>query len=108
MTARMIDMSDWRLYLDQVSESLSDRRAEVRVVSPKLGNQVEAEGIRLLGIAYDPKDNVLEVALEGLDHLIHKPVELYVEEGPSGIESLSILDGEGNQHIVQLQRPVIL
>jgi len=108
MTTRMLDQADWRPYLDKVSESLAGRRAEVRIVSPKLGNQVQAEWIRLLGITYEPKDDMLEVALEGLDHMIRKPVQLHVQEGPTGIESLSILDGDGNRHIVELRQPVVL
>jgi hypothetical protein len=107
MTTRAIGLSDWHIYLNKVSADLSDRRAEVRIVSPTLGNQVEAAGVRLIGITYDLKDQVLEVALEGLDHLIRKPVEFYVQEGQSGVESFSILDAEGNRHIVQLLPPVI-
>lgn len=108
MTTKKINEADWRLYLDKFSAGLDGRRAEVKVVSPKLGSQVQAEWVRLWGLAYDPKDNVLEVALEGLDHLIQTPVELYVQEGRTGIESLSVRDGEGNQHIIQLRLPVIL
>ena len=100
MTTRAIDLSDWHVYLNKVSADLSNRRAEVRIVSPRLGNQVEAAGVRLIGITYDPKNQVLEVALEGLGHLIQKPVELYVQDGPSGVESFSILDAKGNRHIV--------
>jgi uncharacterized protein DUF5335 len=51
---------------------------------------------------------LLEVALEGLDHLISKPIELYVEEGHAGLESLSVLDGEGNRQIIRLKQPLIL
>jgi hypothetical protein len=36
--------------------------------------------VSLIGLVYDPQDDIVEVALEGLDHMIHKPRELYVEE----------------------------
>jgi hypothetical protein len=35
-----------------------------------------AEWPPLRGVAYDPKDDVLEVALEGIDHLIEHPREI--------------------------------
>ncbi|RDI62668.1 DUF5335 family protein [Microvirga subterranea] len=108
MSTKMIDPADWRRYLDEVSKTITERRADVRITSLKLGSQIQAEGIRLLGVAYDPKDRVLEIALEGLDHLIRAPVELHVQEGRTGIESLSILDGEGNKHIVQLEQPIVM
>ena len=108
MSTKMIDSADWRRYLDEISETITERRADVRITSLKLGSQIQAEGIRLLGIAYDPKDRVLEIALEGLDHLIREPVELHVQEGRTGIESLSVMDGEGNRHIVQLEQPIVM
>ena len=108
MTTRMISKPEWRPYLDQVSKDLVGRRAEIDVMSLKLGSQVQAQWVRLLGITYDPKNDLLEVALEGLDHLISKPIELYVEEGHAGLESLSVLDGEGNRQIIRLKQPLIL
>jgi Family of unknown function (DUF5335) len=39
-------------------------RAEIEVASLALGDQVEAEWLPLLGIAYDPKDDLVQVALE--------------------------------------------
>jgi hypothetical protein len=42
----------------------------------------------LLGISYDPKDDIIEIALEGVDHLIPKPREVYVEE--NGASRLSM------------------
>ena len=72
-------------------------------MSLKLGSQVQAEWVPLIGISYDPKDDVLEIALEGLDHLITNPTELYVDEGHTGFESLSVLDGDSNRHILRLR-----
>ena len=60
---------------------LEGKRAEIEVVSLRLGDQVEAEWLPLLGIAYDPNDDIVEIALEGLDHLIPNPREIYVEKG---------------------------
>jgi Family of unknown function (DUF5335) len=76
MTTRMISKPEWRSYLDQVSKDLVGRRAEIDVMSLKLGSQVRARWVRLLGITYDPKNDLLEVALDGFDHLIPKPLEL--------------------------------
>jgi hypothetical protein len=66
---------------DRVTKMLEGKRAEIEVVSLRLGDQVEAEWLPLLGIAYDPNDDIVEIALEGLDHLIPNPREIYVEKG---------------------------
>ena len=50
----------------------------------------------------------MEVALEGLDHLIPSPREIYVENGIEGLSSLEILDAEGNRQIVKLRDELAL
>ena len=45
-------------------------RLEIEVTSLALGDQVEAEWLPLLGLVYDPKDDLVEVALDGIDHMI--------------------------------------
>lgn len=106
MTTRTIDKSDWQSYLDGITKSLTGIRAEVEVASLNLGDQIQAEWVPLIGVTYDPKDDLIEVALEGLDHMIQKPVELDVDEGPDGLHSLSIVDGDKNRQIVRLHRAV--
>ena len=45
-----------------------------------MGNQVRSDWLPLIGVTYDPKDGLVEIALEGLDHMIRGPREIYVEE----------------------------
>ena len=40
--------------------------------------------------------------------MIPKPLEIYVEEGPTGLESLSVLDSDGNRQIIRLTQPLVL
>ena len=62
----------------------------------------------MLGVDYDPKDDLFEVALVGLDHLIRKLQEVYAEEGASGLSLLAIVDGEGTRHLVRFKEPLML
>ena len=62
----------------------------------------------MLGIAYDPKDDVLEIALNGLDHLIHKPRELYADSGAGGLLSFEVIDADGVAQIIKLREPLML
>ena len=73
-----------------------------------LGAQLEADWLPLLGIVYDPNDDIVEVALEGLDHLISKPRELYIEEGSGGLTALEIIDADDVKQIVKLRDPLML
>ena len=40
------------------------------MLSLKLGDQVAAEWLPFFGITYDPKDDIFEIALDGVDRQI--------------------------------------
>jgi hypothetical protein len=108
MTARRLDKKEWKPFFEIVSRVLGAKQAEIEVLSLDLGDQVEAEWLPLLGLTYDPKNDLLDVALEGLDHLIRQPREIYVEDGGIGLASLAVVDAEGARQIVKLRDPMAL
>ncbi len=108
MASRKLDKAQWRPFLDRATKMLEGKQAEIEVASLALGDQVQAEWVPLLGLAYDPKDDIIEVALEGLDHMIPKPREVYVEDGTAGLMSLEIVDAEGVAQIVKFREPLML
>jgi hypothetical protein len=106
--AKQLEKSQWRAYFDQMSKALVGKRAEIEVASLRLGDRIMAEWVPLLGISYDPKDDIFEIALEGVDHLIHKPREVYVEENGLELSSLEVIDAEGVRQIIVLRDPLEL
>jgi hypothetical protein len=104
MTARKLDRTQWRGFFDEFSKALEGKQAEVEVASLALGNQLEAEWLPLYGITYDAKDDLVEVALEGLDHMIRRPREIYVENGVGALASLEIVDADGVKQVVRLRQ----
>jgi hypothetical protein len=108
MTIYKLDKTQWHPFLDRVSKVLPAKQAEIEVASLDLGDQVEAEWLPLIGLTYDPKNDLVEVALEGVDHLIHKPRELYIDNGAGPLTSLEIVDADGVKQIVKLRDPLML
>ncbi len=106
--ARKLEKSQWRTYFDRMSKALAGKRAEIEVASLKLGDEIEAEWLPLIGITYDPKDDILEIALEGVDHLINKPREVWVEEKGLELSSLEVIDADDARQIVVLRNPLML
>jgi hypothetical protein len=104
MTARKLDKIQWRAFFDDFSKALEGKQARVEVASLALGSQVEADWLPLFGITYDPKDDLVEVALKGLDHMIRKPREIYVESGTGAVESIEIVDADGVKQIVRFRQ----
>jgi hypothetical protein len=106
--AGKLEKSQWRAYFDRMSKALVGKRAEIEVASLKLGDQIEAEWLPLFGITYDPKDDILEIALDEVDHLINKPREVYVEEESLELTSLEVVDADDVRQIVVLRDPLML
>ena len=46
--------------------------------------------------------------LEGVDHFVFQPRELYLDFGLGGVQSLGILDRENARQIVLLRDPLML
>jgi uncharacterized protein DUF5335 len=108
MTTRKLDKKEWRPFFDRVSKALEGKQAEIEVASLELGDQTQAKSLPLLGIVYDPNDDIVEVALEGLDHMVQKPREIYVDTEAGELTSLEIIDADGAKQIVKLTDPLML
>ncbi len=107
MSVRKLEKEAWEAFFDRFSrEMIRNKRvdyAEIQVLSPEIGTQPETKWLPLIGITYDPKDDLLEIAVENLDHLIYHPVEIYVDEQDGRINSLSITQKNGRKEIVELR-----
>jgi hypothetical protein len=105
MTTRKLEKSEWSAFFNDVSKGLKDAQAEIEIASLKLGDQIEATWLPLYGVVYDPKDDIFEIALKGLDHLIQKPREVYLEEEAGKLVNVEIVDGDNNHQIVRFREP---
>lgn len=105
--AERIEKADWKPFFEQLSRTLEGKRTEIEAASLDLGDQVLAEWLPLLGITYDPKDDLVDVALERVDHLIRHPREVTADKS-GRLTSIEIVDEEGTRQIVKFRDPVML
>jgi hypothetical protein len=108
MATVKLDKGAWQTYFDRISKLVVGKQAEIEVASLKIGVQIEAKWVPLLGITYDPKNDLVEVLVEGLDHLIRNPRDIYTEEGPAGLMSLEVIDTDDVRQIIRLRDPIML
>ncbi|HTI85288.1 MAG TPA: DUF5335 domain-containing protein [Alphaproteobacteria bacterium] len=108
MTTRNLDRSEWQGFFDGLSRLLEGKQADIRVESLAIGSQVAVKWLPLLGITYDPKDDLLEIALDGVDHMIRKPQRILAEVGTEGLKNLEIVDGDNVRQVVELRDPLML
>jgi hypothetical protein len=103
-----LDRSEWKTFFDIYSDLLTGKYAAVEVASLSVGDQIEAGWVYLRWLTYDPKNDVIEIALENLGHMIHRPCEVYLAFGPDGLSGVEITDRDGVQRIVKLRTPQAL
>lgn len=108
MSVQQVDRSGWSVFFDTFTKSLRGKRAEVEVASLDVGDQIEAEWVPLIGMTYDHRNDLIEVALDGVDHLIRKPQEVYADFDVGGIIAVEVIDAEGTRQIIKLSDPLAL
>lgn len=108
MASRTIPQPEWRAFFDGMADVLVGKRAEVEAASLDLGDQIVAEWLPLLGVTYDAQDDLLDVAMSGLNHLIRRPRDIYVQEGPKGVETVAVVSADGMKQILHLRDPLML
>lgn len=78
MASRTIPQAEWRAFFDGMADAFVGKGAEIESVSLDLGDQIVTEWVALPGVTYDTRDDLLDVALSGLNHLIRRPRDIYV------------------------------
>jgi hypothetical protein len=112
---KQIPRAEWKAYFARYSRERLELQSDiegglhpsavVEIMSPDMGDQIEATLIPLLGMTYDPKSNAFELALEGVDHLAFQPTEIAVIEEDDGfVSAVEILRADGIKEIISLRR----
>lgn len=108
MALTQLAKAQWQTYFDRVSKALPAKNALIEVAGLGLGEQFEARWVPLVGVTYDSKDDVLVVAVEGLEHLIRRPRQIHVDQEVDALRSFEAIDAGGARHIVVLKDPLRL
>jgi hypothetical protein len=83
----------------------STNAVDVEILSPDRGDQFVAAGAHLFGITYDPKDNALEFEIEGGDHRVTKPKEVWTAEEFDGfVKAIEIVKDDGTREVAHVHR----
>ena len=104
----MVEKPNWQTAAELLSRAIHGQMARLEVASPSLGGQIAVEWAPLRGVAYDPKDDLFEIQLEGVDHLVSHPRTFAIRERGGEADSLEVVDEQGVEHIVQLRHPIAL
>jgi hypothetical protein len=109
MSVQRLVKADWQQYCDRISRGIErGQRAELELVSLDVGDHIEAKWLPIHGLVYEPKGDLLEIALDGIDHMVAHPQDVLVETSPRGIVGLEIVAEDGIRRIVKFLDPLSL
>ncbi len=108
MATRKIDQSGWSAFFDSLAKNHRARKqvdyAEIRVMSQDIGVQKELSWLPLIGITYDAKDDLIDVSVENMNHMILHPEELYVQDASDGqVSCLEVRRKDGTVELIEIR-----
>ena len=108
MQTREIKKGDWQSFFDQVSGSLTGKLIQIEIDSLELGAQIEADKLSLNGLTYDGKDDAFVISSDQIEHVIRSPQQIFIADGPEGINSLKVCAADGSAQIINFSEPLAL
>ena len=81
MASRKLDKSEWQAFCDHLSKALLGNDSDAANASLTVGEEVAAEWVPLLGVAFDPRSDSFDIALGGLEHRVRKPRDFVRRRG---------------------------
>ena len=115
-STREPERSSWPTYFDSVTASIEGMLVTVELMDEQLGDQTDIERLPVQAISYDPRDDVLEVAVGGrgtrypvvLRHFISNPTAISVEELEDRPSAILVTDPGGVRTLIRLFEPEML
>ncbi len=107
MLNHKIELAQWGAFFDNISRHIGEEpaysTARVFVVRPgDIEGEEEEAWERLLGLTWEPNEDTITVALDGLDHRIENPRVIWSDEPVGGaVRRIIIISAdEGRDEIV--------
>ena len=113
LETKQIPKEAWARYLEDLSELLEGAAITLEIEDRDLGDELEAVQLPLAFLLYDPKDDVVEIAVGGrwsslpvvLRHFIRHPTEIWeVDRDPVGPTGFLFVDAEGTRTLMTVRR----
>jgi Family of unknown function (DUF5335) len=63
------------------------------------------QGVRLVGVTFDPKGNTLEIELDFGDHRVYDPQEVWtIEESDGFLSAIEVVHRDGEREVISVRR----
>ena len=104
----------WQANLDDLTRQHEGHEVTIELLDRELGDEEEVARLPLSSIGFDPKDDVVIVAVGGRDgrfpvvlrHMVENPQRIVVDShADDGRVALDVVDGDGDHTIVTIWPP---
>jgi Family of unknown function (DUF5335) len=107
-----VDRDQWSRVLDQLTERHAGEPIRIEVLDQTYGDQNEVERLPFTYAAYDPKDDVVILAVGGssprypvvLRHMVWHPTEVSITDDESTGTSLRLVEQDASATLVNFYR----
>jgi hypothetical protein len=111
MAEKKLEKAKWEEYFNNLSKRLKEEKAEVEVEAFGVFDHIEAEWLPIVGISYDPKDDIFSIYMENekgdnLDHIIHTPEEVDLEFQDDKLKAVEIMGGDGGKTVIKFKEAI--
>jgi hypothetical protein len=98
----------WRSALDQLTADHEGEQVTIEILDPSVGYQHEADRLPFSYLSYDPKDDVVVIAVGGrsrrypvvLRHLVYQPSEVDIVTGDVSQPAVRIVEPDSTTTLV--------
>ncbi|MDF3299825.1 DUF5335 family protein [Streptomyces tropicalis] len=103
-----LDRDTWQAALDRMTEEHAGELVTIEILDPEIGHQYEAERLPFSYLSYDPRDEVVVVAVGGatarypvvLRHMVQRPREIDVATHDIPEPAIRVVDGDGGATLI--------
>lgn len=103
MAGYKIDKAEWADFFSSLCRCVNGMLVGVETHSVGSRGGVRSEWLPLVGISYNPEDNILEITLQGLHHTIENLREVWVDAEAGEFLGFEVISSEGGRQMVHLR-----
>ena len=97
-----LDRAEWGAFFDGLSRHVADTpsyaTARVFTIRPgEVEGEQEEAWRRLVGVTWEPREDTITVALDGLDHRIERPNDVWADEPTPRLVRRFVVVGPGGR-----------
>ncbi|MDP9813354.1 hypothetical protein J2W42_006227 [Rhizobium tibeticum] len=100
MGLKVLAKAEWATYFSHLHEAVQSKEIKIEVVGATVGDQILVKSSPLLGATYEPKEDMLELSVKGMTHVVERPRKITVQDEEGEVVAIEVIDFAERQQIL--------